>query len=332
MTWPENPAFVMFARDKAPWVAQCVRSVLAQTYSPMTFVFSDQGSTDGTKEAIEAEVRSYNGPNKVVLLSCPETEDKGMPGLIAHINWLHSQLDYDFWITIAADDIALPDRAKRTIETLRELDRQPLFFATAQIFANESDLVGDEVQPGECLGDDGEVLWGVEASAWPKESKWIEPIEHIDTMVGGSSTNAWKPELVESLYPLPPFSLVDVYVPFCAALVDSFYYLKEDHHIYVRRPDPNNTGIEGRVRLAANETERMRYRELAHFGLLSNALLMYVRAKELSEENDASIDHVLVEKTVDFLMRSTIFGQALSFAEARGSLTLNRIPPMPVPI
>ena len=82
MAWPENPAFVMFVRDKAPWVAQCVRSVLAQTYSPMTLVFSDQGSSDGTKEAIEKEVRSYNGPNEIVLLSCPETTNKGMPGLI----------------------------------------------------------------------------------------------------------------------------------------------------------------------------------------------------------------------------------------------------------
>jgi len=63
-----------------------------------------------------------------------------MPGLIAHINWLHSQLDHDLWIQISADDIAGPDRVKRTIETIRELDRQPLFFGTAQNFASEQEI------------------------------------------------------------------------------------------------------------------------------------------------------------------------------------------------
>ncbi len=306
----------MFARDKAPWVAQCVRSVLAQTYSPMTLVFSDQGSSDGTKEAIQKEVQSYNGPNEIVLLSCPETTNKGMPGLIAHINWLHSRLDHDFWITIAGDDIALPDRAKRTIETLRELDREPLFFATSQIFANEADLVGDTAPPNEI-------------SAFPKESKWIDPVEHLEKMIGGSSTNAWKPELVESLYPLPDFSLVDVFIPFCASLVDSFYFLREEHHIYVRRPDPNNTGMEGRRRMAANSAERLRYQEIIHFQLLSNVLLMFDRAM-LMAQDDAVTDG-RAELAVDYL-RGTVFGQALMLAQARADLTLNRIPPMPVPI
>jgi hypothetical protein len=74
---------------------------------------------------------------------------------------------------------------------------------------------------------------------------------------GGSSTNSWDPQLLESVHPLSPFALVDIFLPFCAAMVNSFYFLKELHHTYIDRPDPNNTGLEGRMRLAANEAERL---------------------------------------------------------------------------
>lgn len=316
MAWPENPAFVLIARDKAPWVGECVRSMLAQTYTrKLTFVFSDQGSTDGTREAIQRELQSYNGSHDTLLLSCPETAYKGMPGLIAHINWLHSQLDHDFWIQISADDIAGPDRVKRTIQTIRKLDRQPLFFGTSQHFATEQELRSNEV---------------TRKTGWPTESKWIEPIEHLEKQVGGSSTNSWDPRLLESVHPLSPFALVDIFLPFCAAMVDSFYFLDEIHHIYVDRPDPNNTGLEGRMRLAANEAEKMRYTELCHYALLSNDLLMLDKVLDMQDDEVLREDST-VQKVRDHL-HNTVLGQALSWANVRSDLTMRRIPPMGMPV
>lgn len=317
MAWPEDPAFVLIARDKAPWVAECVRSVLAQTYTegPLTYVFSDQGSTDGTREIIEREVQAYNGPHEVKLLSCPDTEFKGMAGLIRHLNWLHSQLDHDLWIQISADDIAGPERVQRTMETIRELDRAPLFFGTAQRFASEKDLRTDET---------------FRHTGWPLESKWVDPIEHLAKQVGGSSTNAWNPALLEAMHPLPEFALVDIYLPFCAAMIDSFYFLAEVHHTYVERPDPRNTGLEGRARLAANEPERLRWKELCHFQLLSNDFLMLNRVFDM--QDDETLRDLPAVKAAEEHLRSVIFSQALTWSQTRADLTLNRIPPLGLPI
>ena len=105
-------AFVVFVRNKAPWIAECVRSVLAQSYTPLELVFSDQGSEDDTLAIIKKTVNGYNGPNKVRVLQCPDTEPRGMRGLMAHINWLYETLDADFWITLSGDDVSYPNRAK----------------------------------------------------------------------------------------------------------------------------------------------------------------------------------------------------------------------------
>jgi len=114
-------------------------------------------------------------------------------------------------------------------------------------------------------------------------------------------------------------------------LMDSFYFLKENHHIYVRRPDPNNTGAEGLMRLAASEHERARLREICHFQLLANAFCCLDRATEMASTEEGAAD-LMITKTIDHLIRNTIVGQALSWAETRGDLTLNRTPPKPVPV
>lgn len=300
--------------------------MLNQSYSPMTLVFSDQGSTDGTAETIENEVKQYGGPNKTVLLKCPVTRNKGMIGLIDHVNWLHKtllEMGFDYILQMSADDIAGEHRCKRTMEVLAELDaegRRPLFFGTAQIFAEEKDIPQ--------LAEDGPQR---RVSRWPEQSQWITPIEHLENRVGGSSSNAWDPQLIDAIHPLPPFALVDVFLPFVAALMDSFYFLREFHHVYVDRPDPANTGLEGRRRMAQNEMERMRWKELIHFGLLSNNLLMMERIREMRENPELADDPKLIEIN-EYLLREQILGQAIGFAQERCNLTLARVPPMPMPI
>ena len=149
-----RPAYVVFARDKEKWVGECVKAILAQTYSPMDIFFSDQGSTDNTLAVIKDVVNGYNGPNSVYVLECPDTEPKGMAGLIAHFNWLHKTIDNEFFITCAADDIDMPERAQVTMDAIEKLDKMPLYVGVGQHFADH-DLMSHSV------------------NAWPKRSCWV---------------------------------------------------------------------------------------------------------------------------------------------------------------
>jgi len=306
-------AFVVFVRNKAPYVAECVRTVLAQDYSPMTLVFSDQMSEDDTFDIIKAETAKYNGPNKILLLQCPKTEHRGMPGLLDHINWLHDRLDFDYWITMAGDDLAYPMRARRVMDIVRE--HNPLYVATCQNFANHDELVENGMADS--------------VTGYPHESRFVGTVECINEMVGGSTSNAWNPALMEEFGPLPYHALVDVYVPFCATLKRSMYYIHEPLHIYVRRPDENNTGLEGRIRTAREDSEVARLQELTMYQLCANHILMMKTAERFAENNPDRAD--MNDEILPYLY-TKILAQTTGWATKRLTLSMNKISPMGLPV
>src|ERR687898_2060785 len=59
--------FMVFAYNHEQFVREAVRGALAQTYSPLEIVISDDCSQDRTFEIIEEEVAGYDGPHKIVL-------------------------------------------------------------------------------------------------------------------------------------------------------------------------------------------------------------------------------------------------------------------------
>ncbi len=298
------PAYVVFARDKEEHVPACVNSILAQDYSPMNIYFSDQGSTDNTRAAIEHTVNGYNGPNKVRILDCPVTEAKGMAGLISHINWLHDHLDEEFWITCAADDIDRPGRARRTMETLRDLDKVPLFFGTQQSFMDAQ------------MRDTG-------ITAVPRESRYITVQENISDKVGGSCSGAWSAELWQKYGPWPAQALTDIYFPHCAALDNSFYYLNENLHAYVNRGDPHNTGLGQLREMAHDEAESDQILELTLFQLGANIHLCLQAAMAQYEKTQRED----LWEIINFLGSSCV-SQLGGWANTRQHLTEQRIRPL----
>ena len=301
-------AYVMFVRDKAPWVAQTVRSILAQTHKPMDIYLSDQGSTDGTLDVIRKTVNGYNGPNRVHILECPRTERRGRAGLIDHINWLHETIEGDYWITTSGDDLDHPMRAAKTVAAIEAMDKPPLFFGTAQFFMdNDLDVQG--------------------VTAKPQESRFVEPDESLIDMVGGSSSGAWSRKLLDDFGPLPDTALVDLYMPFCAAVMESFYFLNEHLHSYVWRPDPKNTGLQGLSDNSPEHEDKERIRELVQFELVGNMLLMtkIVHALFERDPSDARLDRLLQ------FMYATLMTQASGWADARYDLTRARIQPAALP-
>jgi glycosyltransferase involved in cell wall biosynthesis len=230
-------AYVIFVRNKAhlaDYLVRCVKSAFAQTYSPMEIILSDQGSTDGTRELLEALASEYKGPNTVRVLDCPDTAMKGMAGMNAHFAWLHAELDADIIVPAAGDDYAEPDRTAVLIEAFERTGADMV--GAAMYFADP----GAKEPAGR--------------SSFAREG-WVTVEEVVVKKVGGSSAPAWRRSLWERMQPIPGLCGVDVFMPPIACVLGGFYYVNKPLYTYVNHADVRNTGLEGVMR-ALPEAER----------------------------------------------------------------------------
>src|SRR6266704_582579 len=186
-------SFIMPCRNKAPHVAEAVRSVFDQTYTPMELVFSDQGSTDGTTSILERLVNDYNGPNRVRLLNCPEIELRGMPGLNANLNWIDRHIEGDVVITSSADDLNDPYRAEYVVRAFKEFN--PSYVCTG-------------VKYTEPDGSD------LRFTHFPEiRERWLGTAECFKYQIHSSGSSAWARDLWEKHGPLKGCEQQDMILP-----------------------------------------------------------------------------------------------------------------------
>src|SRR5579863_2340313 len=254
-----NVSFIVPCRDKAPFVEDCVRSVLMQTYAPFEIVLSDQGSTDGTLAILEQLAAEYNGPNEVRVLRCPDTELRGMAGLNRHYAWLHQRISGDIVIACSADDTVYPDRVTHTVEAFREFN--PSYVGTGLQY---------ERPDGSVIGE----------TDFPKRaSRRIGMAEAIEHDIGSSASGAWSRDLWERHGPLQGIESQDVVLPMMAMVERGYYYVDEVLHRYVAHADPANTGMEGQMRAASGSPEMLRLVEVNNFHHAYNWLALWRRMK-----------------------------------------------------
>ena len=271
-------AFIIPARNKVKHIERAVISALKQTYSPLEIVISDQGSEDGTLDVIKNTVSKYDGSNKVSVLDCPLVKYKGMAGLNSHLNWINEKVDADVFICSSADDYSEPERTKRTVETYQE--RSVDMVLTQQYFAN-SELTVNAI------------------TAHPRESKPITTKECIEQLVGGSSSQSWTREFFEAAGPIPYLVSPDFYLSILASARKGLYFLAEPLHTYVKHNDPNNAGLEGKMRAVnGNDTERMKLTELACYQIGTGYLEISKKMQKwnVTEESLYTvIDHMVAQ-------------------------------------
>ena len=103
--------FALFAYNQEAYIREAVQSALAQSYSPLQIVISDDSSTDATFSIIEEEVSGYNGPHRI-LLNC-NTKNLGIG---AHVNRMMELAEGELIVAAAGDDISLPERVSQLVE------------------------------------------------------------------------------------------------------------------------------------------------------------------------------------------------------------------------
>jgi hypothetical protein len=221
-------SFIVPCRNKAKYVGACVDSVLAQSYSPMEIILSDQGSTDETFSVLLDKADSYRGPNTVRLVSCPDIQYRGMAGLNAHLNWLHGVVTGDIVIMCSADDLNHPDRALYTVKAFEE--HNPSYVGTAvKAIKPDGELVGESNFPD-------------------RRSRWIWITEAIQHQIGSAGSSAWAHDLYEKHGPLIGTEAQDMVLPPMALMERGLFFVDRVLHTYIQHADPNNTGTEGLIR------------------------------------------------------------------------------------
>ena len=103
--------FYVMTYNQARFVRQAVEAALAQTYSPLQIVLSDDCSTDGTFDVIQETVQGYAGPHAVVL----NRNDRNL-GISDHVNRIIELATGELIIAADGDDVSSPVRAERCVD------------------------------------------------------------------------------------------------------------------------------------------------------------------------------------------------------------------------
>ena len=102
--------FALFAYNQERFIREAVRAALAQTYSPLEIIISDDCSQDRTFGIIQEEVAHYDGPHQVLL-----NRNHRNLGIGGHVNRVLELTNGELIVTAAGDDVSLPFRTEELV-------------------------------------------------------------------------------------------------------------------------------------------------------------------------------------------------------------------------
>lgn len=97
--------FALFAFNQEEFIDAAIAGALAQTYSPLQIILSDDCSNDSTFDRMVNAARNYTGPHRIVLNRNPVNI-----GIGRHINKLNELAEGEWIVGAAGDDVSLPHR------------------------------------------------------------------------------------------------------------------------------------------------------------------------------------------------------------------------------
>lgn len=101
-------SFYVIACNQERFIAEAVAGALAQTWTPLEVVLSDDCSDDRTFEIMQEMACAYRGPHKIVL-----NRNERRLGVGAHINRILQLCRGDWIVASAGDDVSVPERTAK---------------------------------------------------------------------------------------------------------------------------------------------------------------------------------------------------------------------------
>lgn len=127
-------SFYIIAFNQSLFIEQAIRSVLAQDYSPLEIIVSDDYSTDDTWEKICAIASEYIGPHNLKI-----RRNSINLGVCAHINLIWKSCNGDWVVASAGDDYSAPNRVSTIMTVVSQNPKVKL----VQSWLNEIDEAGN---------------------------------------------------------------------------------------------------------------------------------------------------------------------------------------------
>lgn len=153
---PDAPllSLLLIAYRQQATVGEAVAAALAQTYSPLEIIVSDDASDDASFAAIEAAVAGYAGPHRVVLNRNPRNL-----GIGAHISRLVGMSCGELIVIAAGDDVSLPQRCERVAAAWLASGRRLDLVASALEDLDEAGTVHERITPTDLAAYRGAADW-----------------------------------------------------------------------------------------------------------------------------------------------------------------------------
>ncbi len=173
-------SLLLLAFEQQDTVAEAVRGALAQTYSPLEIVLSDDASSDGTWAAIQQAIAGYRGPHRLVV-----NRNGRNLGIGAHLSRLVALSRGELLVVAAGDDVSLPQRCERLASAWQNARQRPDLLC--------SSLVDMDAQ-GRPLG----LIAPTDLSTYRSAADWLARPPHV---VGAAQ--AWTRRVFDRFGPLP---------------------------------------------------------------------------------------------------------------------------------
>lgn len=104
-------SLVVLAFNQTDYIDETLAGMFAQTYPRVEYIFSDDGSTDGTFEKMSEAARRYSGSARIVVNRTPRNL-----GALGHYYDVAALCRGDYLIGAAGDDIPYPERAAKVVD------------------------------------------------------------------------------------------------------------------------------------------------------------------------------------------------------------------------
>lgn len=177
-------SLIILTYNQAAYVSDAVRSALAQDYSPLEILVSDDCSTDGTIAAIEKITDMYGGHHKVKFIK----REKNL-GLIPHLNALIAAARGEIIVLSAGDDISLSHRTCAIVEKFLADENALLVHTDARTIDDKGNSVGaqspqvtDDLVAIASIADSGSIYIGATGAIHRRLFEVFGPITECDAL------------------------------------------------------------------------------------------------------------------------------------------------------
>jgi len=207
-------SFVLFAFNQEHYIREALDASLAQTYSPLEIIISDDCSSDDTYRVIEEVTTGYSGPHTLVI-----RKNEHNIGLAAHINQVMTLVRGELVVVAAGDDISLPERVSVVTQHWLEGGRE-----SGSIFSRFR-----------VIHDNGEITQNDTTFNKKRYTLADRDLTNTQTMTVGTlgCSHAWTRDIFDFFGPLNERIIhEDITIPLRSLLIGSVTFLPDELVLY----------------------------------------------------------------------------------------------------